>query len=66
MPKSEIKPCHKNITLKAKKVCAEWLIYCLKVGWPKKSLNTLESIWWKYHDRFGNLVDAKSMEHQSP
>lgn len=31
------------------KECAEWLAECLRLGWPKESLDALEAIWWKYH-----------------
>jgi hypothetical protein len=42
-------------TSKAIKACAEWLSYCLSIGWPKSELDALESLWWKYHDEYGNL-----------
>lgn len=31
------------------KKCAEWLTECLRLGWPKESLDALEALWWKYH-----------------
>lgn len=40
---------------KAARNCAEWLKFCLDIGWPKPSLDGLESLWWKYHDERGNL-----------
>jgi hypothetical protein len=40
---------------KAIKECAEWLVYCLKIGWGKDQLDWLEAVWWKYHDENGNL-----------
>lgn len=43
-------------TPKASLACAKWLQQCLSFGWPKSSLDDLEKLWWKYHDRFGNLV----------
>lgn len=36
--------------------CAEFLCHCLKIGWPKQSLDELEAIWWEFHDDFGNLL----------
>jgi hypothetical protein len=45
-------PRHKT---KALRTCAEWLAYCLKLGWPKSDLNELEALWWQYHDENGNL-----------
>ena len=38
--------------------CAEWLAYCLEIGWNKADLDFLESLWWKYHDERGNLKAA--------
>lgn len=29
--------------------CAQWLAYCLSIGWSKADLDALEAIWWKYH-----------------
>lgn len=43
-------------TLKAQKKCIEWLIYCLKMGWSEDQLDDLEIIWWRFHDKHGNLV----------
>lgn len=34
---------------KAMEQCAEWLVYCLSIGWSKDRLDDLESLWWKYH-----------------
>jgi hypothetical protein len=39
--------------------CAEWLAYCLSIGFDKASLKELESLWWKYHDNKGNLKKLK-------
>lgn len=36
--------------------CANWLSYCLKIGWPKKDLDRLQALWWKYHDDDGRLL----------
>jgi hypothetical protein len=35
--------------------CAEWLAYCLSIGWSEGHLDALEKLWWKYHDLDGNL-----------
>ncbi len=42
-------------TQKALGECAEWLAYCVRIGWPKSLLNDLEKLWWKYHDCRGLL-----------
>ena len=42
-------------TLRARVACAHWLAACLKLGWSKASLDALEEIWWKHHDRTGQL-----------
>jgi hypothetical protein len=46
-------------TLKARRECAEWLSYCLKIGWAKASLDELEKIWWRFHDGQGRLVNPQ-------
>ena len=43
-------------TNKALRECLEWLNYCVKIGWPKSSLDKLEEIWWKFHDDAGRLT----------
>jgi hypothetical protein len=35
--------------------CAEWLAYCVRIGWRRDELDFLEGLWWKYHDNRGNL-----------
>lgn len=40
----------------AVKECAKWLAYCLSAGWRRSDLVDLESIWWRYHDKNGNLL----------
>ena len=42
-------------TLRATRLCAEWLHQCLQLGWPKSALDDLELLWWKWHDRYGVL-----------
>lgn len=37
----------------ALKACAEWLVYCLKIGWSKSALDGLEKTWWNYYDEHG-------------
>lgn len=43
-------------TLRALRACAEWLCYCLSIGWRKDELDELERLWWRYHDRHGKLT----------
>ena len=38
--------------------CAQWLAYCVEIGWSRNDLDFLESLWWKYHDKTGELVSA--------
>jgi hypothetical protein len=45
--------------LEAHKSCAQWLQACLKLGWPKSSLDRLQRIWWKFHDVHGNLIERE-------
>jgi hypothetical protein len=28
------------------RLCAAWLLWCRRNGWPKESLDALEQIWW--------------------
>ena len=42
--------------IKGIRKCAEWLKYCLSIGYDKKLLNKLEELWWKHHDANGNLI----------
>jgi hypothetical protein len=46
-------------TQKAIRECAEWLSYCLRLGWKKSQLDRLEEIWWEFHDDNGKLRDAR-------
>lgn len=43
--------------MKNKKIkkCAEWLAYCLEIGWDKSQLDGLEKLWMDNHDEFGNF-----------
>lgn len=34
---------------RAIKACAEWLAYCLSIGWSRDDLDGLEELWWKFH-----------------
>ena len=47
---------------KAIKQCAEWLSYCLKIGWKKKQLDKLEATWWEYHDENGDFKKKEKRE----
>lgn len=44
-----------NVTTRALVECAQWLSYCIGIGWDKSSLDFLEQLWWDYHDRTGRL-----------
>jgi hypothetical protein len=39
--------------------CAEWLAYCIEIGWGKRDLNALEEFWWKSRDKDGNLLSSE-------
>jgi hypothetical protein len=47
----------KPFTNRAVKKCAEWLSYCLSIGWEKSHIDELEALWYKYHDENGNLIN---------
>lgn len=32
------------------KECAEWLAFCLSIGWRRDQLDALEALWWQYHE----------------
>ena len=36
--------------------CAEWLEFCVRIGWDKATLDRLQEIWWQFHDDKGNLI----------
>jgi len=38
------------VKLKKIKECAEWLAYCLSIGWRRDQLDALEALWWQYHE----------------
>lgn len=44
-----------DVTRRAQEQCSGWLSECLKLGWRKDQLDTLENIWWEHHDRLGAL-----------
>lgn len=48
-----------SATRKAILKCAQWLQYCVSIGWPKSDLDALEMMWWQYHDDNGNLKEGK-------
>ncbi len=35
--------------------CADWLLFCLYIGWKKSDLDALQKLWLKYHDDDGRL-----------
>lgn len=38
--------------------CAEWLSFCLSIGWRKSDLDCLEALWWRFHDDDGRLIEG--------
>jgi hypothetical protein len=50
-------------TPRALRACTEWLCKCLELGWPKSSLDDLEKLWWKWHDRYGKLIASIARAH---
>ena len=44
-----------NATNAAQNRCAMWLAFCVDDGASKDTLDELENLWWKHHDRLGNL-----------
>ena len=51
-------------TRKGIEKCAEWLSYCLKIGWEKDQLDALENIYWKFRDGNGELKPLLEEESQ--
>lgn len=43
-------------TQRALRACAEWLAYCLSIGWKRSDIDALEALWWRYHDDYGRLI----------
>ena len=35
--------------------CAQWLAYCVAIGWAREKLDALESLWWQHHDCNGDM-----------
>ena len=44
------------------KKCAEWLAYCLEIGWSKNDLDGLQELWMANHDDNGNYK-AQLQQH---
>lgn len=53
-----------NATSKAIRDCAYWMTACLDFGWPKESLDDMQSLWWKYHNEKGELIKTSKEERQ--
>jgi len=53
--KEDLLPNQKN---KGHKKRAEWLSYCLSIGWKNDQLDDLQKIWDQHHDEAGNLVQS--------
>ena len=47
---------------RAQKECAIWLANCLLLGWPKRDLDRLEELWWRFHDSNGRLLWERTDE----
>lgn len=46
---------------------AEWLKFCLEIGWDKSELGELAAIWDEHKDEYGNLRPVKQkVESTSP
>jgi hypothetical protein len=52
-------------TVKAVRDCAEWLSYCLQIGWKREQLDELEALWWKYHNWHGELVSRSDVPEEA-
>lgn len=59
MTDTEEKPTEKGIMK-----CAEWLVYCLGIGYTKGELDELEALFWKYKDKKGNLKTTLKPKEQ--
>lgn len=44
--------------LQAAQKKAEWLTYCLSIGFEKSQIDTLSAIWDQFKDEYGNLRPA--------
>ena len=47
-----------QLTPMAVRVCGEWLVKCLDLGWKHKDLDRLEALWLKHHNHRGELIMA--------
>ena len=45
-----------QITAQAHRRCAEWLKFCLDIGWRRDQLDALQALWWKHHNHHGELI----------
>ena len=43
-------------TGRAIRACAEWLVFCLRIGWKTDQLVSLERLWWQCHDDRGHVL----------
>ena len=44
-------------TERAARACAEWLAFCVRIGWRRDRLDALEAIWWRWHDESEESYD---------
>ncbi len=49
----------KGVSWAACMQCDSWLAACAAHGWNKAGLALLERLWWKHHDKDGNLKPRK-------
>ena len=45
---------------------AEWLLYCLSIGWTREELSALEKMWDQYHDENGKLLPPAPPKEPTP
>lgn len=47
-------------TLRAQRKCAQFLSYCLSIGWDRSCLDDIERIFWLYRDeQTGELISPQ-------
>lgn len=46
-------------TTEAQVGCGRFLASCLSFGWRHEDLDALETLWWKYHNHRGELIETR-------
>ena len=46
----------RTLTNAGARALANWLRYCVSIGWPKGALTRLGDLWIEYHDEYGKPV----------